>query len=314
DLNFLQSKVNLTIDAYLKQTSGLLLEVLLPRTSGFVSSLQNVGNVENRGIEILLNTVNFDREGFRWTTDFNIAFNRNRVTNLPGGDRPLGFNGYASIVKEGYPLGTFYGWKILGVNTETGDYIFDDLNGDDNIPFASTTEDVQIIGSAQPKFIGGLTNSFFYKNFDASIFFHFVYGNEIFNQAEYSYGRLHTWFNSSTLARERWRQPGDVATLHRAAWGDPYRNGSVSDRVLQDGSFLRLKNISFGYNLHGDALERLGVQNLRIYFAGQNLITFTQYRGYDPEVNAYEDDSRLGFDLSSYPQARSYTMGLNLTF
>lgn len=314
DLNLFKSRVNLSVDAYLKKTSGLLLEVLLPRTSGFVSSLQNVGNVENRGIEVLLNTVNFERENFRWTTDFNIAFNRNKVTHLPGGDRPLGFNGYASIVKEGYPLGTFYGWKILGVNTETGDYIFDDLNGDDNIPFASTTEDVQVIGNAQPKFIGGLTNSFVFKNFDASVFLHFVYGNQIFNQAEYSYGRLHTWFNSSTLARERWRQPGDVATLHRAAWGDPYRNGSVSDRVLQDGSFLRIKNISLGYSVQGEALSRLGVSNLRIYVAGQNLFTFTQYRGYDPEVNAYEDDSRLGFDLSSYPQARSYTLGLNLTF
>jgi TonB-linked SusC/RagA family outer membrane protein len=314
DFSLLKNRVNLTVDAYLKKTSGLLLEVLLPRTSGFVSSLQNVGNVENRGVEVLLNTVNVDRNDFRWTSDFNIAFNRNKVTNLPGGPRPLGFNGYASIVKEGYPLGTFYGWKILGVNPETGDYIFDDLNGDNNIPFASTTEDVQVIGSAQPKFIGGLTNSFVFKNFDASVFLHFVYGNEIFNQAEYSYGRLHTWFNSSTLARERWRQPGDIATLHRAAWGDPYRNGSVSDRVLQDGSFLRIKNISLGYNMQGEVLRKLGVSNLRIYLAGQNLLTFTQYRGYDPEVNAYEDDSRLGFDLSSYPQARSYTMGLNLTF
>lgn len=314
DFAFVKGKVNLSVDAYLKQTSGLLLEVLLPRTSGYTSSIQNVGNVENRGIEILLNTVNVERGDLRWTTDFNIAFNRNEVTHLPGGDRPLGFNGYASIVKEGYPLGTFYGWKILGVNETTGDYIFEDLNGDNNLPFASTTEDVQVIGSAQPKYIGGLTNTVSYKNFDASVFLHFVYGNQIFNQAEYSYGRLHTWFNSSTLARERWRQPGDVATLHRAAWGDPYRNGSVSTRVLQDGSFLRIKNVSIGYNFRGQSLERLKIQNLRLYLAGQNLFTFTEYRGYDPEVNAYEDDSRLGFDLSSYPQARSVTLGINLTF
>lgn len=314
DFAFLKSKISLSLDAYLKKTSGLLLEVLLPRTSGYASSIQNVGNVENRGIEILLNTINIDKGDFRWTTDFNIAFNRNKVTHLPGGDRPLGFNGYASIVKEGYPLGTFYGWKILGVNPTTGDYDFEDLNGDNNIPFASTTEDVQVIGSAQPEFIGGLTNSVSFRNFDASVFLHFVYGNQIFNQAEYSYGRLHTWFNSSTLARERWKQPGDIATLHRAAWGDPYRNGSVSTRVLQDGSFLRIKNISLGYNFRGESLAKMRIQNLRLYLAGQNLFTFTDYRGYDPEVNAYEDDSRLGFDLSSYPQARSVTMGINLTF
>jgi hypothetical protein len=215
---------------------------------------------------------------------------------------------------EGRPLGTFYGWKIERVNPETGDYDFEDLDGDGNVPFASTSTDVQVIGNAQPKFIGGLTNSVFYKNFDLSVFLHFVYGNEIFNQAEYSYGRLHTWFNSSTLARERWKQPGDIATLHRAAWGDPYRNGSVSDRVLQDGSFLRIKNISLGYNLKNESLKRVGIQNIRLYVAGQNIYTFTEYRGYDPEVNAYEDDSRYGFDLSSYPQARSYTLGLNLTF
>lgn len=314
DFNLFTSRVNLSVDAYLKKTSGLLLEVLLPATSGFASSLQNVGNVENRGIEILLNTTNILRENFRWTTDFNIAFNKNEVTNLPGGDRPLGFNGYASIVKEGYPLGTFYGWNILRVNPETGDYDFEDLDGDGNIPFASTSTDVKVLGSAQPKYIGGITNSVFYKNFDASLFLHFVYGNQIFNQAEYSYGRLHTWFNSSTLARERWRNPGDIATLHRAAWGDPGRNGSVSNRVLQDGSFLRIKNISLGYNFANEQMKKVGIQNLRVYLAGQNIFTFTEYRGYDPEVNAYEDDSRFGFDLSSFPQARTYTLGLNLTF
>jgi TonB-linked SusC/RagA family outer membrane protein len=314
DLNFFGNSVNFSADAYIKKTSGLLLEVLLPGTSGFNSSLQNVGNVENRGIEFLLNTINIRKGSFTWTSDFNIAFNQNKVTHLPGGDRPLGFNGYASIVKEGYPLGTFYGWKILGVNPATGDYDFEDLDGDGNMPFASTSTDVQVIGRAHPKYIGGITNTLTYKNFDLSVFLHFVYGNQIFNQAEYSYGRLHTWFNSSTLARQRWRQPGDIATLHRAAWGDPYRNGSVSTRVLQDGSFLRVKNLSLGYNIVNAQLKRAGIQTVRLYVMGQNLFTFTQYRGYDPEVNAYENDAQLGFDLSSYPQSRSYTMGLNLSF
>lgn len=314
DLNFLKGRVNFTADIYRKNTSGLLLAVSLPRSSGFTSSVQNVGNVQNKGIELALNTVNIEKKGFRWSTDFNISFNRNKVTNLPGGDIPLGFNGYASVIKEGYPLGTFYGWKIIQVNPATGNYDVVDVDGDGNKPLASTTLDNVVLGSAQPKFTGGFTNSVSYKNFDASVFMHFVYGNQIFNQAEYSYGRLHTWFNSSTLARERWRKPGDIATLHRAAWGDPTRNGSVSNRVLQDGSFLRLKNVSVGYNLQNPALKKAGIQNIRIYAAGQNIFTWTDYRGYDPEVNANGNDTTLGFDMSSYPQARSFSIGLNATF
>ena len=314
DLSFLKGRVNFTIDAYKKNTSGLLLAVPLPTSSGFVSSLQNVGNVENQGIELALNTVNIDKTNFKWSTDFNISFNRNEVTNLPGGDIPLGFNGYAAVIRKGYPIGTFFGWNLLGVNPATGNYIVQDINGDGNIPLASTTLDNVVLGSAQPKFTGGFTNSVSYKNFDASVFLHFVYGNMIFNQAEYSYGRLHTWFNSSTLARNRWRKPGDVATLHRAAWGDPTRNGSVSNRVLQDGSFLRVKNIALGYNIKTAGMKKAGIQNLRVYAAGQNILTFTDYRGYDPEVNANGNDTTLGFDMSSYPQARSFSLGLNATF
>jgi TonB-linked SusC/RagA family outer membrane protein len=314
DLSFFKGRISFSTDIYKKNTSGLLLAVSLPRSSGFTSSIQNVGNVENKGVEFALNTVNIDKKDFKWSTDFNISFNRNKVTKLPGGDIPLGFNGYASVIKEGYPLGTFFGWNLLGVDPATGNYIIQDVNGDKNIPLASTTLDNVVLGSAQPKFTGGFTNSVSYKNFDASVFLHFVYGNQIFNQAEYSYGRLHTWFNSSTLARERWRKPGDVATLHRAAWGDPTRNGSVSNRVLQDGSFLRVRNVALGYNVQNATLKKAGIQNLRIYAAGQNIFTWTNYRGYDPEVNANGNDTTLGFDMSSYPQARSFSLGLNATF
>ncbi len=315
DLRFFGNRLNFTFDYYIKKTHGLLLEVLLPTSSGYGSSVQNVGNVQNKGIELQLGSTNIVRNDFSWRTDFNIAFNRNKVTSLPDGDdRPLGFNGYASVLKVGYPLGTLFGWRILGVNSETGNYDFEDVDGNGNVPYASTTTDNTVLGSAQPKFTGGMTNTLTYKNFDASIFMHFVYGNTIFNHPKYSYGRMHTWFNSFTDAKDRWRKPGDETWLHRAAWGDPTRNGSVSDRVHEDGSFLKIKSINLGYTLKADKLKQIGVQNLRVYVVGQNLFTFTKYTGFDPEVNSYGNDAQFGFDMNAYPQIKSYTLGLNIGF
>ena len=314
DWGLLNGRLNVTADYYIKNTKGLLLEVLLPTSSGFTSSIQNVGNVQNKGLELQISSFNIDKDEFQWRTDFNISFNRNKVTSLPDGDRPLGFNGYASVLKEGYPLGTFYGWKILGVNKETGNYDFVDVDGQGNEPYASTSTDNLVLGSAQPKFTGGMTNNLTYKSFDLSVFMHFSYGNQIFNHAKYSYGRMHTWFNSFTQSSERWRKPGDETWLHRAAWGDPTRNGSVSDRVLEDGSFLKIKAITLGYHVKSPFLEKNGFKNIRLYVSGQNLFTFTKYSGYDPEVNSYGNDSQLGFDMNAYPQIKSYTFGINLSF
>lgn len=315
DLRFLGNRINFTFDYYIKKTHGLLLEVLLPTSSGFASSIQNVGNVQNKGVEFQLGSTNIATDNFSWRTDFNIAFNRNKVTSLPDGDdRPLGFNGYASVLKVGYPLGTLFGWRILGVNPETGNYDFEDVDGNGNNPYPSTSTDNTVLASAQPKFTGGMTNTLTYKNFDASVFMHFVYGNTIFNHPKYSYGRMHTWFNSFTESEERWRQPGDQTWLHRAAWGDPTRNGSVSDRVHEDGSFLKIKSINLGYTIKADKLKQIGVQNLRVYVVGQNLFTFTKYTGFDPEVNSFGNDAQFGFDMNAYPQVKSYTLGLNIGF
>jgi TonB-linked SusC/RagA family outer membrane protein len=315
DLRFFGNRLNFTFDYYIKKTRGLLLEVLLPTSSGFASSVQNVGNVQNKGIELQLGSTNIATDNFTWRTDFNIAFNRNKVTSLPDGDdRPLGFNGYASVLKVGYPLGTFFGWKILRVNPQTGNYDFEDVDGNGNDPYPSTSTDNRVLSSAQPDFTGGMTNTFTYKNFDASVFMHFTYGNTIFNHPKYSYGRMHTWFNSFTDSKDRWQKPGDETWLHRAAWGDPTRNGSVSDRVHEDGSFLKIKAINLGYTIKAEKLKRIGVQNLRVYVVGQNLFTFTKYTGFDPEVSSFGNDAQLGFDLNAYPQIKSYTLGLNIGF
>lgn len=314
DVKLFNGRVDFVADYYIKKTYGLLLEVLLPSSSGFGSSIQNVGNVENKGFELQVGADVISSGNFKWRSDFNISFNRNKVTSLPDGDRPLGFNGYASVLKEGYPLGTFFGWNILRVNPETGNYDFEDVDGQGNEPYPSTSTDNTVLGSALPKFTGGFTNTFSYKGFDASVFMHFSYGNQIFNHPKYSYGRLHTWFNSFTEAEERWRKPGDETWLHRAAWGDPTRNGSVSNRVLEDGSFLKVKSINLGYTIKASGLSKIGVQSLRVYVVGQNLFTFTKYTGFDPEVNSFGNDSQFGFDMNAYPQVKSYTLGVNLSF
>ncbi|WP_345026699.1 TonB-dependent receptor [Ravibacter arvi] len=315
DLRFLGNRLNFTFDYYIKKTRGLLLEVLLPTSSGYGSSIQNVGNVQNKGVEMQLGSTNFSTKNFSWRTDFNISFNRNKVTSLPDGDdRPLGFNGYASVLKVGYPLGTLFGWKIIRVNPQTGNYDFEDVDGNGNDPYPSTSTDNRVLASAQPKFTGGMTNTFTFWNFDASVFMHFNYGNTIFNHPKYSYGRMHTWFNSFTEAKDRWRKPGDETWLHRAAWGDPTRNGSVSDRVHEDGSFLKIKSINVGYTFKFEKLKQIGIQNLRLYAVGQNLFTFTKYTGFDPEVNSFGNDAQFGFDMNAYPQIKSYTLGLNIGF
>lgn len=313
DLSIFSGRVSLTADAYYKLTNGLLLTVSLPDNVNLPGGItRNDGQMENKGVEFEISTKNLVGE-FKWNTDFNISTNKNRVTKLGlnkvyyyAGMYTTGEN--AIILKEGLPLGSFYGYKSLGVNVDTGDIDYEDLSGNGSIG----PEDRDVIGCAQPKFIYGLTNEFSWKGLSLSIFFQGSYGNQIFNASRIDTEGMIDFKNQSTTVLRRWMRPGMITDVPRSGNVENVHN---SNRFVEDGSYLRLKNITLAYNLPQSLLGKIGLKSLQVYVTGQNLLTFTKYSGYDPEVNAYGASSvALGVDYGTYPQSKTCIIGVNVGF
>jgi len=314
DLSMYDARLNLTLDAYTKYTRDMLLTVYLPSYVNIPGGIvRNDAEMMNRGVELGISSRNFVRKDFTWNTDFNISFNQNEV-------KKLGLNKvyyYAStytteqpaiILKEGYPLGTFFGYVSEGVDPETGDVIYQDRNENGIID----PEDRTTIGDAQPLFFSGLTNSFSYKGFSLSVFLQSSYGNDIFNASKIDMTSMMDFRNQSTEVLRRWKRPGMETDIPRPG---NIANIYNSSRFVEDGSYLRLKNVTFSYNLHPQSglLKRLGVNTLQPYITAQNIWTWTGYSGYDPEVNAYGASSvQLGVDYGTYPQSRSLIVGINI--
>ncbi|MEM9833740.1 MAG: TonB-dependent receptor [Bacteroidota bacterium] len=332
DLALFSGRINFTSDLYYKRTDDLLLEVRLPFSSGFANAFRNIGSVENRGIELSLGSVNIDGD-FTWTTDFNIAFNRNKVLNF--GDEQERFIGddynllkgqAASVIRVGEPIGNFVGYINDGIirnqdeldaapksgNDFIGSRRFMDLNDDGII----NDEDRTVIGNALPDFTGGFQNTFRYKNFDLDIFFQFSYGNEIYNMTQLELEFLNGRQNNSTTVLDRFIPGVNEDTDVARAGNPPYVYFRQSHtRWIEDGSFLRLRNLTFGYNLPTGNLGIDWLRSARVYFNGQNLWLLSDYRGYDPEVNINpQSNTLLGIDYASYPSAKLYTVGINLGF
>lgn len=314
DLAVLRSRLNFRFDAYIKKTEDLLLDVQLGSGAGDITSIQtNAGNIENKGIELNVSSVNVDNAGLQWNTDFNISFNRNKVTALKMTPvyyygRIYSNNQDVAIVREGLPLGTFFGYVSEGVDPDTGDMIFSDLNGNDILD----PDDRTVIGNAQPKFTYGLTNSLSYKRFDLNIFFQGSYGNDVFNATRVDLEGMFDNKNQSTVVLDRWTPDNRNTDIPRAGNINNVRN---STRFVEDGSYLRLKAVTLAYNLNPDLLSKFGVNKLSVYTTGQNLLTFTNYSGFDPEVNAFGRSAvELGVDYGTYPQSRTVTFGVNLEF
>ena len=331
DLAVLDNRVSFTGDFYIKNTSDLLFAVPIPETTGFGYITRNIGDISNRGMEFSLNSHNIDK-AFQWTTNFNIGFNTNEVVSLPQEVLTNGYiqNGTYHILKEGEPIGTFYGWEFLGVYARDednvdqvkfgsatgkvfkgGDIIWDDLNNDKII----NDEDKQIIGNAQPLFAGGFNNDFSWKNFGLNLFFQFCYGNDIYSHLNNMRNWVFAYNNVSTDALNRWRKQGDVTDYPAPVRNDPMRNEylRVSDRWIEDGSYLRLKNVTFSYTIPQELTSKAGISKLKAYVTGQNLVTWTHYTGYDPEVNSYSG-LQVGVDEGAYPQSRTVIFGINLEF
>ncbi|HMH23341.1 MAG TPA: SusC/RagA family TonB-linked outer membrane protein, partial [Puia sp.] len=336
DIGFIQNRIYLTADYYKAKTSNLLLNVPVPLSSGFGTALQNIGKVQNSGVEFGLLTHNL-AGAFKWTTSFNISANRNKVLQLgPKGTSILsdGGNGTISqmyITKVGAPIGSYYGYVNGGVfkdqddinknphyaTAKPGDRKFLDVGGPNGKPDGIIdANDRTSIGSYFPKYIWGLTNDFSYKGFDLSIAFQAVQGDQIMNlQRRYLFN---SEGNANQMAEDwnYWKSPTDPGDgkAMRANRVANANSEQISSFHVEDGSFVRLRNVTLGYSLKSKLFNNK-IKGLRFYLSAQNLHTWTKYTGYNPEVNARPDSPLTqGEDYGTYPLAKTFTAGVNLSF
>jgi TonB-linked SusC/RagA family outer membrane protein len=327
DAGFFNRRLQVTFDYYKKRTDNLLVEVPLLWLTSFSSQLTNYGTVTNNGLEFSLNSVNVSRKNFKWDTNFNISSNRNKVIDIiaPEGfilNNSFTWSGPSGILKEGEPIGTFYGlemdgiWNsqeeitqagVSGFSVFPGGRRFKDLDGNKII---SATLDNTIIGHADPDFYGGLSNRFSYKGFELYLFFSFVYGNEIYNET----GRT----LEQALDNNVYRKFTDRWTTNNAASNIPSAAGIVrtynvsNSSFVEDGSFVRLQDIRLSYNFHVGKVK--WIQGVQLYVAGNNVLLFDKYTGYDPEINRGFDNTKRGYDFSQDPSLSSYTIGAKINF
>ncbi|MGB3149320.1 MAG: TonB-dependent receptor, partial [Maribacter sp.] len=332
DLGLINDRIGLTLDYYNIDTKDLILgDSSAPEYIGFanLTSLRNIGEINNKGFEITLNTKNIVTEDFSWSTDFNWSRNRNEVVALVDGQdifldsSPGSFlQDETHILREGEPVGVFWGFEYRGVNqgtpdagtagypgTGAGDELFTDLNDDGVI----NGDDRQIIGDPNPDWIAGLNNNFRYKNFDMNVFFQASVGGDIFS---YTFLELASGeSNATTEVLNAWTPANTNTDIPSAA----VREKRITDRFVYDGGYVRLKNLSLGYNLPLDIVNKIGFNGIRLSLSGQNLLTFTDFPGTDPEASyasngAQNSNTNRGFDYGSYPNIRSYTISVNLKF
>uniref|UniRef100_UPI003D7F358D SusC/RagA family TonB-linked outer membrane protein n=1 Tax=Pedobacter sp. TaxID=1411316 RepID=UPI003D7F358D len=347
DLGIWKQRITLTMDYYKKTTSDLLLNAQLPLTTGYVDAFKNIGKTSNSGLEFALNTVNVNKKNFSWNSSLNISFNRNKVLELTQNQESLLTNVNWDqdfknlplyIAKIGQPLGQMYGYVWEGVyqyndfdqlpngsyllkdlvttNTsdrssastiKPGDIKYTDLNGDGVI----NDYDRTVIGRGYPIHQGGFNNNFKYKNFDLSVFMQWSYGNDIVNANRLLFeagNKIN--LNQYATFQNRWTPTNTETDMPRVGGKGP---NAYSSRIIEDGSYLRLKTVSLGYSFAPSVLKRLNAKTLRVYASAQNLVTWTNYSGSDPEVSVYYTALTPGFDYSSYPRPNTIIFGLNLS-
>lgn len=313
DLTMLDSRVTFSVDAYYKKTKDLLLTVSLPDNVNLPGGItRNDGEMVNKGMEFSVSSQNL-KGTFQWNTDFNISFNRNKLAKLGLNKIYYYAEMYetresAVILKEGIPLGTFYGYVSEGVDPETGNIIYSDLNKNGSLDPGDRTE----IGCAQPDFIYGMTNTFSYAGLNLSVFLQGSQGNDIFNASRIDTEGMFDFRNQSKAVLDRWKRPGMITDIPRVG---NIENSHNSTRFVEDGSYLRLKTVTLSYDFNKKWLKKMHLSKLQAYVTGQNLLTLTKYSGYDPEVNAYGADAvAQGVDYGTYPQSKALIFGLNVEF
>lgn len=321
DFGVLNNRINGEIDYYNKQTTGLLLNVNVPGTTGFSTQFRNVGSLENEGFEFVLNTENLTG-AFRWTTNLNAATNRNRINNLQGQIIEGGINAMSRAV-EGQPLGVFFTQEYAGVDPANGNALWykNTTNPDGTLDRTTTKTYNQaqrvVAGSPLPKWTAGITNTFSYKGFNLSVLFNGVFGNKInfYGVGRYSSANGRFEDNQTVNQLAAWTAENPNTNVPEARLF--YNNGAQSSsRFILDGSFIRLRTATLSYNLPKTLINRVKLNNVRLFVSGQNLLTFTKYAGWDPEVNADYLVSNIaqGYDFYTAPQARTITGGINIGF
>jgi len=333
DLGLFRNRINLTADVYYKKTTNLFISGagLIPLSSGYASASENIGSLENKGLELSLTTDNIRAKNFTWRSTLIYATNTNKVLSLGPSESffPVAPTGQVSpvIVKVGLPVGTFWGYntagllttsdvygsksapKLAGVSQQTGDRKYVDTDGDGVV----TTADKHNLGNAQPKFTASFSNTITYKNLDLSVFLQGSFGNKIFNLLQQQLEKTTTTQNASTVLLDRWDSLSNPNGKFPKVVNAPVVQ--VADVYIEDGSYLRLKNITLGYNFSKDIASKILAKQIRLYVSVQNLLTISNYRGVDPEANFYDQNNlQQGIDYGVYPNYRTYTVGVNVTF
>lgn len=323
DFGLFKNRISGEIDYYVKETKDLLLDIPVPGTSGFSIQTRNIGSVENKGFEFILNATVLPGE-FKWDVSFNYSINKNTVTNLGGQDIiDAGSSRFMNVVKVGEPLGVFYGAQYAGVDPANGDAIWyvneKDAKGNIVNPTATTSDfaaaNFVVLGHPTPDKMYALTNTLNFKGIELAFTFQGVSGNKIQLAGDSYMAANATWYDNQTTDQlNSWKKPGDITNIPQARLG--YSNGDQarSSRYLSDGAYIKLRSLTLAYTLPQELVKKAKFSNIRIYLQGQNLLTFTKYIGWDPEVSTdfAVDNVTSGVDFYSAPQPRSITLGINL--
>lgn len=321
DLGLLNGKLNFIIDGYIKNTKNLLYSMPIHATTGMTTIISNIGSMQNKGIELAINS-NFNINALNWKSQFNIAHNKNKLTSLVGHSSPVSA-GENRALQVGKEIGAYYLFvadglyqydgevpqALYNLGVRAGDVKWQDVDGNNII----NDNDRQLVGSSNPDFSGGWNNSFSYKGFQLDILTTYMYGNDVYAQWKATgAGRIGYRFNNLVeYVENRWTGPGTTNVYPRPIDGETH-NTKNSTRFLEDGSFIRLRALTLGYNFPTASIQKMGLKGLRIYAQGDNLLLFTRYSGWDPEVNNNLDARYTGVDLFSVPQPRTISLGVNI--
>ncbi len=311
DWSMFGGRLNLTFDGYYKYTKNLLMNVPLPEP--YPSIYRNEGEMSNWGLEFALSSVNIDRNDWRWTTDFNISMNRNKVEKFNLAQvyyfarTSEATSEYIVRMTPGQPLSQFWGLKSHGVDPETGMMIYEDLNNDGKINGSDKT----YIGNANPLFTAGMTNTISWKGLHFSFLLTSSVGNDIYNASRIELVGMYTGGNQLKDVERRWKVPGQKTDIPKA--GETY-NLKASDRWIEDGSYLKIKNISLSYDITAPALKKANISKIQPYITLDNMVTFTKYSGYDPEMSQYSAATNMGIDWGTYPCVKTILFGVNIEF